>query len=55
MNEDENYENIIAKYNEAQLIYEEALIDEQETILYNRKKALKEERKRRLNEKIKGN
>lgn len=48
--EENKYENIIAKYSDSQLIYEQAIINEEETVLYNKKKALKEELKRRLRE-----
>lgn len=46
--EESKYEQIIAKYKAEQLICEQAIINEQETILYNKKKALKEEFKKRL-------
>ena len=46
--EENKYENVIAKYTDTQLVYEQAIINEQETILYNKKKALKEEFKKRL-------
>lgn len=46
--EENKYENIIAEYSDTQLIYEQAIINEEETVLYNKKKALKEELKRRL-------
>lgn len=42
------YEEIIAKYTAEQLIYEQAILNEEETTLYNKKKALKEEFKKRL-------
>ena len=46
--EENKYENIIAKYSDSQLICEQAIINEEETVVYNKKKALKEEFKRRL-------
>lgn len=46
--EENKYEEIIAKYTAEQLICEQAIINEEETILYNKKKALKEEFKKRL-------
>ena len=48
MEEESKYENIIAKYNDYQLICEQAILNEEENILYNKKKALKEELKKRL-------
>lgn len=46
---DENkYEEIIAKYTDSQLLYEQAILNEQETTLYNKKKAIKDEIKKRL-------
>ena len=42
------YEDIIARFTDTQLIYEQAILNEEETVLYNKKKALKEEFKRRL-------
>lgn len=42
------YEDIIANYTDTQLVYEQAILNEEETILYNKKKALKEEFKKRL-------
>ena len=49
--EENKYEDIIAKYSDSQLIYEQAIINEEETILFNKKKALKEEFKKRLRSK----
>lgn len=46
--EENRYEDVIAKYSDTQLIYEQAIINEEETVLYNKKKAIKEELKRRL-------
>lgn len=43
-----SYEEKIAKETDTQLIYEQAILNEEETILYNKKKALKEEFKKRL-------
>ena len=51
MEQENKYEDVIAKYTDTQLIYEQAILNEQETILYNKKKAIKEEFKRRLREK----
>ena len=42
--EENKYENIIAEYSDTQLIYEQAIINEEETVLYNKKKALKKAR-----------
>lgn len=42
------YEEIISRYTDSQLVYEQAILNEEETILYNKKKALKKEFKRRL-------
>ena len=47
MEQENKYEDVIAKYTDTQLIYEQAILNEQETILYNKKKAIKEEFKRR--------
>lgn len=49
--ESTKYEEIIARYTDTQLLYEEAILDEQETTLYQKRKAIKEERKRRLRDK----
>ena len=46
--EDNKYEEVIAQYSDNQLICEQAIINEEETILFNKKKALKEEFKKRL-------
>lgn len=46
--EENKYEEIIAKYTDTQLVCEQAILNEEETILYNKKKALKEEFKKRL-------
>lgn len=48
--EDNKYENVIKNYTYEQLVYESAILNEQETTLYNKKKSLKEEFKRRLRE-----
>ncbi len=51
-NKEENkYENVIANYTYEQLVYEQAIVNEEDTILYNKKKALKEEFKKRLRSK----
>lgn len=42
------YEDIISRYTDTQLVYEQAILNEEETVLYNKKKALKEEFKKRL-------
>jgi len=42
------YEGIIARYTADQLICEQAIINEEENILYSKKKAIKEELKKRL-------
>ena len=49
--EETKYEEVIANYTDTQLIFEQAIINEEENILYNKKKALKEEFKRRLRDK----
>ena len=49
--EDNKYEEVIARYTDTQLIYEQAILNEEETTLYNKKKALKEEFKKRLRNK----
>lgn len=46
--EENKYENIIAEYSDTQLIYEQAIVNEEDTVLRTKKKALKEEFKRRL-------
>ena len=46
--EENKYEEVIAKYTDTQLVYEQAILNEEETILYNKKKALKEEFKKRV-------
>ncbi len=48
--ESTKYEDIIARYTDTQLVYEQAILNEEETTLYNKKKAIKEEFKRRLRE-----
>lgn len=46
--EDNKYEQIIARYTDTQLMYEETILEEKEAIIYKQKKAIKEERKKRL-------
>lgn len=46
--EENKYENIIARYTPEQLVCEMAVLNEEETTLYNKKKAMKEELKKRL-------
>lgn len=46
--EENKYEEIIKNYSDYQLLCEEVILEEKETILYNQKKALREERKRRV-------
>lgn len=46
--EENKYEEVIARYTDAQLICEQAILNEEETVLYNKKKALKDEFKKRL-------
>lgn len=49
---DENkYENVISQYSYEQLVCEIAILNEEETVLFNKKKAIKEELKRRLRNK----
>lgn len=52
--EENKYENIIAKYSFEQLVYAQAILDDEEIILRNKKKALKAEMKKRLAENRKG-
>ena len=49
--EENKYEEIISRYTDTQLIYEQAIVNEEETIVFNKKKALKEELKKRLRNK----
>lgn len=42
------YENVIAGYTDYQIVCETAIIEKQESILYSKKKALKDEYRRRL-------
>lgn len=49
--EENKYEEVIARYTDTQLVYEQAILNEEETTLYNKKKALKEEFKKRLRSK----
>lgn len=49
--EENKYEEVIARYTDIQLICEQAIVNEEETVLYNKKKALKEEFKKRLRSK----
>lgn len=49
--EENKYEEVIARYTDTQLIYEQAIVNEEELIVYNKKRALKEELKRRLRNK----
>ena len=46
--ESNEYKEIIARYTDSQLVCEQAIVNEEETTLYNKKKALKEEFKKRL-------
>ena len=39
--EDAKYNEVIARYTDTQLIYEQAILNEEENTLYNKKKALK--------------
>lgn len=48
--EENKYEEIIARYSFEQLVYEQAILDKEDTILYNKRKALKNEFKKRLEE-----
>lgn len=47
INEESKYENIIARYNDTQLLYEMSIVDNEEATIYNKKKALKKELKKR--------
>lgn len=51
LTEQNTYKDIIARYTDTQLIYEQAIVNEEETTIYNKKKAIKEELKRRLRNK----
>ena len=42
------YAEMLQKYTDYQLICEQAILNEEETTLFNKKKTLKEEMKRRL-------
>ena len=46
--DENNYKEIIAKYTDEQFIYADAILDEEEAIIYNKKKLHKEEKRRRL-------
>ena len=46
--EENKYEEVIARYTDTQLICEQAILNEEEIVLYNKKKALKDEFKKRL-------
>lgn len=46
--EQSKYEDIIARYSFEQLVYEQAILDKEETNLYGKKKSLKNEFKKRL-------
>jgi len=46
--ESTKYEDIIAKYNDTQLMHAETILEEEEARIYKQKKAIKEERKKRL-------
>lgn len=48
MMEENKYEDVIARYTDTQLIYEQVILNEEKTILYNKEKTLKEEMKKRL-------
>ena len=52
--EEHKYEEVIARYTDTQLVFEQAILNEEETTLYNKKKALKEEFKKRLRGNQKG-
>ena len=43
-----DYANILARYTEKQLVYEYAIVRKEENIIYNKKRALDEEFKKRL-------
>lgn len=47
MNEND-YKEVIARYTYEQLVYEMAIVNEEENLVYIKKKALKEEFKNRL-------
>lgn len=48
--EENKYEEIIRRYTFEQLVYEQAILDKEESVLYGKRKALKNEYKRRLGE-----
>lgn len=46
--ESTKYEDKIARYNDTQLMHAETILEEEESRIYKQKKAIKEERKKRL-------
>ncbi len=46
--EENKYKEVIARYTDTQLNREQAILNEEETILYNKKRAMKEELRKRL-------
>lgn len=46
--QENDYKNVIARYSYEQLVYEMAIVNEEENLVYIKKKALKEEFKNRL-------
>ncbi len=46
--EENKYEEIITRYTDTQLIYEQAILNEEKAVIYNKEKAIKEECKKRL-------
>jgi len=48
LEESRKYKNIISNYDDRQLVIEQGILITEETILYNKKKALKDEFTRRL-------
>ena len=53
--EESKYENIIKRYNDTQLIYEQAILNKRYKQIMSQKKALEEELSRRLDESLESN
>lgn len=49
--EENKYAEILKGYSFEQLVYEQAIVDKEESVLYGKKKDLKSEFKRRLEDK----
>ena len=55
MENENDYKEVIARYTYEQLVYEMAIVNEEESLIYIKKKALKEEFKNRLRSDKNGN